>query len=466
MILNNSERHAATVSGIAGIIGPEARKVSSKLDTALSAMKSRGTLTQSIMVDGKYGSVALGSCSHQLEHSPRVSVERTSFAVDGSLPANLELEEIGGQAGQKAFSESIRDPGGFSVLGISGGRLLAGRDMLGQKPLYYGRDPQGTVAFASLKAALSKLGISNPRTVPPGHLLAASTKRVTVLARETLSRFKELKVGEDQAAARTGELLLESLAEGVPEGYVTAFSGGLDSTLVAYAARENELGPELITVGLKGQAELEHARRVAKELGLEITVRELSQSEIMDRLGEVVETVESTDSTLVGHSVPLFFVCEVAEEMGMEHLLVGQLSDELFAGYGRFEELALKHHFLESKKEVLRSVLAAATNDFEPGDKLAVSHQLELQCPFAYLPLVHYALSIPISLKLRLTNNGVVRKYVLRRLAASWKLPESVVNRPKKAVQYSSGVQKVLLKEAKKRKMTLHDLLESFRSNS
>src|SRR6266550_2839495 len=342
-------------------------------------MKSRGTITQSITVDGKYGSVALGSCSHQLEHSPKVSVERTSFAVDGSLPANLELEEIGGEAGQKAFSESIRDP-------------------------------QGTVAFASLKAALSKLGISNPRTVPPGHLLAASTKRVTVLVRETLSRFKELKVGEDQAAARTGELLLESLAEGVPEGYVTAFSGGLDSTLVAYAAKENELGPELITVGLKGQAELEHARQVAKELRLEITVRELSESEIMDRLGEVVETVESTDSTLVGHSVPLFFVCEVAEEMGMGHLLVGQLSDELFAGYGRFEELALKHHFLEAKKEVLRSVQAAATNDFEPGDKLAVSHRLELQCPFAYLPLVHYALSIPISLKLRLTDNGVVRK--------------------------------------------------------
>src|SRR5207244_4953886 len=174
-----------------------------------------------------------------------------------------------------------------------------------------------------------------------------------------------------------------------------------------------------ITVGLKGQAELEHARRVAKELGLEITVRELSQSEIMDRLGEVVETVESTDSTLVGHSVPLFFVCEVAEEMGMGHLLVGQLSDELFAGYGRFEELALKQHFLEAKKEVVRSVLAAATNDFEPGDKLAVSHRLELQCPFAYLPLVDYALSIPISLKLLVTCNGDLRTHVLSMLRSS-----------------------------------------------
>src|SRR5438876_11438713 len=125
-----------TLSGIAGIIGPEARKVSSKLETTLSAMKSRGTLTQSITVDGKYGSVSLGSCSHQLAHSPKVGVERTSFAVDGSLPANLELEEIGGEAGQKACSESIGEAGGFTVLGISGGRLLAGRDILGQRPLY------------------------------------------------------------------------------------------------------------------------------------------------------------------------------------------------------------------------------------------------------------------------------------------------------------------------------------------
>jgi len=454
------------LTGIAGIIGPDAGKEASKLDSVLKAMKSRGSLTQSMAIYGEHESIALGSCSHQLVQSSKVDIERTSFTVDGAIPATLELEEIGGEAGQEAFSEAIREPGGFSMLAISGGKLLAGRDILGLKPLYYGRDWSGAVAFASLKAGLSRIGIQDPRAVPPGHLVAVSNKQTTVLVKKSLSSSKELEVSEDEATARVGHLLLESLAEDVPEGYVTAFSGGLDSALVAYAAKENELKPELITVGLKGQAELEHARQVAKELGLEITVRELSQSEIMDRLGEVVETVESTDPTVIGHSVPLFFVCEVAEEMGMGHLLVGQLSDELFAGYGRFEELALKHHFLEAKKEVLRSVLAAATNDFEPGDKLAVSHRLELQSPFAYLPLVDYALGIPISLKLRLIGDGVVRKYILRRLAASWKLPESVVNRPKKAVQYSTGVQKVLLKEAKTRKMKLSELLESLRSNS
>ena len=454
------------MTGIAGIIGPDAGKEASKLDSVLKAMKSRGSLTQSMAIYGEHESIALGSCSHQLVQSSKVDIERTSFTVDGAIPATLELEEIGGEAGQRAFSEAIQEDGGFSMLAISGGKLLAGRDILGLKPLYYGRDWSGAVAFASLKAGLSRIGIRDPRAVPPGHLVAVSNKQMTVLVKQSLSSSKELKVSEDEATARVGHLLLESLAETPPEDYALAFSGGLDSTLVAHAAKENGLRPELITVGLKGQAELEHARRVAKELGLDITVRELSQSEIIDRLGEVVETVESNDPTVIGHSVPLFFVCEVAEEMGIGHLLVGQLSDELFAGYGRFEELALKHHFLEAKKEVLRSVQAAATNDFEPGDKLAVSHRLELQSPFAYLPLVDYALSIPISLKLRLIGDGVVRKYILRRLAASWKLPESVVNRPKKAVQYSTGVQKVLLKEAKRRKMTMQDLLSSLRSDS
>ncbi len=165
------------LTGIAGIIGPDAGKEASKLDSVLKAMKTRGSLTQSMAIYGEHESIALGSCSHQLVQSSKVDIERTSFAVDGAIPATLELEEIGGEAGQEAFSEAIREPGGFSMLAISGGRLLAGRDILGLKPLYYGRDWSGAVAFASLKAGLSRIGIRDPRAVPPGHLVAVSNKQ-------------------------------------------------------------------------------------------------------------------------------------------------------------------------------------------------------------------------------------------------------------------------------------------------
>src|SRR5207249_3440715 len=331
-----------------------------KLKTLLSAMESRGSIKQSASIKGEDGIVNIGSCSHPGQESSTTNAEKTSTIIDGTLPENLELEEIGGEANTEALAETVQVPGAFAILAIS---------------------------------------------------------------------------------------------------------GGLDSTLVAQAAMENGLRPELITVGLKGQPELDHARTVSKQLGLDLTVRELSASEVLDSLPDIVQTIESSDPTLIGVSVPLYFVCEVAEEMGMGCILAGQLSDELFAGYGRFDKLAAKKKHRQAREEVWNSVLAASGNDFEPGDKLAVSHRLELRCPFAFLPLVEYALRLPISLKLRLVGSNVVRKHILRRLASDWKLPETVVNRPKKAVQYSSGVQKILLKEAKRRKMTLRSLLESLYQN-
>ncbi len=148
--------------------------------------------------------------------------------------------------------------------------------------------------------------------------------------------------------------------------------------------------------------------------------------------------------------------------MGLSYIAAGQLSDELFGGYGKFEGIALQVGIDNLGREMFNSVIAASAKDFDPGDKLAVAAGLEFCCPFAYLPLVEYALKLPASLRVKLANGKVIRKYVLRRLAARVSLPDSVVDRPKKAVQYSSGVQKVLLKEAKRRGMSLGKMLESF----
>ena len=201
---------------------------------------------------------------------------------------------------------------------------------------------------------------------------------------------------------------------------------------------------------------------MATELGLPITICELSSSEIIDSLGEVVGIVESTDPVVVGVSVPFYFACRKARQMGLSTIVAGQMSDELFGGYARFEQLALEGELERVESEMWKSVQMAPSNDFEPGDKVAVSLGLELRCPFAYIPLVEYALQLPVSLKVSVSRGRVVRKLVLRRLAEKMMLPDTVVNRPKKAVQYSSGVQRVLRKEARRRNKGLNEFLESF----
>jgi len=131
---------------------------------------------------------------------------------------------------------------------------------------------------------------------------------------------------------------------------------------------------------------------------------------------------------------------------------MGQLSDELFGGYARFEEIVMKEGLEAVDAAMWKSVVAAAEGDFAPGDKVAIWHGLEFRCPFAYLPLARLALELPVSLRVRVSEGLVVRKYLLRRLAEKWGLPGYVVNRPKKAFQYSSGVHKVLARETRRTK--------------
>lgn len=426
------------------------------------AMQSRGSITQSVSLNEKDTAISIASCSHPGEESLTHHLEKTSFAADGSISNDLQLETIDGQLAAASISETLVNGEPFSCVAISAGKLLAGRDPLGQKPLYFGKERNGLLAVASLRRALEAIGIANPEAVHPGLAVSFSKTRESVVADRALSRPRIVKATEPEASRKLSELLLRSVDE-VPSGSALAFSGGLDSTLVAEAAKRNDLRPELITVAMKGQSELDHARRVADELGLSLATRELSAHEIFEAVPEVIETIESSDPVLIGISLPIYFVCETAQEMGINLLLAGQLSDELFAGYGRFDQFAIEKKPREAAAEIWRSVVAASTNDFETGDKLAVSHRMELRCPFAFYPLVKFALQLPVSLKLRVEGSLVIRKYILRRLASDWKLPSSVVNRPKKAVQYSTGVQRTLLKEARKRKLSLASFLESLR---
>lgn len=278
----------------------------------------------------------------------------------------------------------------------------------------------------------------------------------------SLKQPKEEPISESDATQTLDELFTEAVRRVVPRGSGIAFSGGLDSALVAHVSKSAGLEPELISVGLKGQQELEHAERTAKGFGLRVDIREISSSEILSSLPDVVEIIETTDPVIVGISVPIYFACQKAREMGLSYIAAGQLSDELFGGYGKFEDIALRDGTDRLGAEMFNSVVAASAKDFDPGDKLAVAAGLELCCPFAYLPLVEYAIRLPASLRVNLANGKVIRKYILRRLAARLNLPDSVVDRPKKAVQYSSGVQKVLLKEAKRKGRSLGKMLESF----
>jgi asparagine synthase (glutamine-hydrolysing) len=444
------------MTGICGLIGRETDDLESKAKILLSEMKIRGqestVFSQTLP---ERDNITIGICRKAEtqsfgQHAPPLILDGVFFGDD-----------IESDAMESGPARLLQTPGAFAFLTMLKETLIAGRDIVGQKPLYFGCTTDGIISFASLRSALNSIRVADPRPVPPGKVVSCLPNGTMSMKDFSLRQPEEHSISEPEAIEKLDDIFSEAVERVLPRGSGVAFSGGLDSGLVASAAKTKGLDPDLISVGLKGQEELTHAREIARELGLHISVRELSDRDVLNSVSDVARVVETDDPTIIGISIPIYFACEKAREMGLNYLAAGQLSDELFGGYGKFEDIALRNGTNNLGREMFESVIAASANDFDPGDKLAVAAGLELCCPFGYLPLVEYALMLPASLRVRLSNGRVIRKYILRRLAARLNLPQSVVDRPKKAIQYSSGVQKVLLREAKRRRMTLTKMLES-----
>jgi len=395
-------------------------------------------------------SFAIGFSNEQNSLSGSFQKTNASIqAIDGSL-----FPDMVDQAETHSILEDpnllFGSPGGFAFLGTTEGHLLAARDQLGQKPLYWGTDDGGNHAFASLIEPLKNVGIVEPTPVAPGQVIELSESGSRTSGGHALTKPKHIEIPEEDAVEKAGSLLLKAVALMVPDNSALAFSGGVDSALVATACKKVGLNPELITVAMKGQDELEHARRAADDIGLPITTKSLTQEEVLGAAKKVSQIVETKSPVTLGISLPFHFACSLARELGRKCIVMGQLSDELFGGYARFEEIAMKEGLDAVDEAMWKSVVAAPEGDFAPGDKVATWHGLEFRCPFAYLPLSMFALELPVGQRVRVSEGRVVRKYLLRRLAEKWGLPDYVANRPKKAFQYSSGVHKVLAREMRR----------------
>ena len=120
-------------------------------------------------------------------------------------------------------------------------------------------------------------------------------------------------------------------------------------------------------------------------------------------------------------------------------MLLGQLADEMFGGYAKYAE-ALKLKGEGAAESMMDRDLAEYSSRGRIRDVVACGGLVEPRFPFEAKELREFAASLPLSFKIR---DGE-RKAVLRRAAIVLGVPEMVAGAPKKAAQYSSGVQKLV----------------------
>ena len=325
----------------------------------------------------------------------------------------------------------------FAVAGEDG-TLLAARDPLGIKPLYWVRSGDQTM-FASELRAFPEEARSLIEAFPPGHWWSRL---------EGLHAFADLSAAgppfatQDEARDAIRDALISAVTArmmaDVDVGVL--LSGGLDSSVVAAIAARDAAGRGVrlpsFAVGVEGSPDLIAARTVAEALDLEHHERIYTAGEAYDALDDAVRVIEHFDPALVRSAVPNHLVAELAARH-VKVVLTGEGADELFAGYDYLREVQPD----DLEGELLRSVKGLHQLNLQRADRTSMAHGLEARVPFLDLDVIAVAARVPVTWKL--PGEHGQEKRLLREAFAGW-LPDEILWRRKAQFGDGSGAADVL----------------------
>jgi len=322
------------------------------------------------------------------------------------------------------------------------------RDPVGIRPLYIASDDRGH-AFATEQKALLAASFREIKSLKPGYL--AIIDHSGLLEYEVYNLSEELRTLQPftEPSQEVASILLKTLRCAVVKmtkgkDVAVLFSGGLDSSILAKILDDLGTKPELLCAGLPMSKDVLRAKRIAELLGLYVNVRELSEREIEETLPRVIQIIERRSPLDVSISTPLYFALEAARERKLSRILVGQGADEIFAGYKRYERILEKDGYKLLRDELLKDFSQLHEKNLERDYNVYLANSVEPAYPYLDTAVIKCAFRIPVEEKLKKEITGYSRKHILRLVAKLLGMPDEVVNVPKLAIQYGSGVWKIV----------------------
>ncbi|MEN4005959.1 MAG: asparagine synthase (glutamine-hydrolyzing) [Methanobacteriaceae archaeon] len=341
--------------------------------------------------------------------------------------------------------------GDYAFAVYDGKNFAAVRDMTGVKPLYFG-EKDNIFAFASKRKALQNIGIENVKTLAPDSMIY--NKKLLKLDNtglKTQASSDVMNLSKDTLKKRLKNLLIKSVEKRV-QGLSKVgilFSGGIDSTLLAKITDDLGIETILYTVGHKDSIDIKVSKETAEAMNLQLKTRNIGVEDVKKYLPLVLDAIEEFNVMKIGVGMPAYIASEMAHEDGLKVMLSGQGADELFGGYNRYLKLYEEKGELASE-DLKEDILNLYHVNLQRDDAVTMANSIELRVPYLDLDIINTAVNIPVKYKIS-GKEDKLRKCILREVGRELGVPAEIVNRPKKAAQYGSGIHKMLKKVLKEK---------------
>ncbi|TRX56157.1 asparagine synthase (glutamine-hydrolyzing) [Fulvivirga sp. M361] len=241
--------------------------------------------------------------------------------------------------------------------------LFIARDRIGIKPLYYMQDGDRllfaseiksllaygidkTIDYSSLYTYLQLNYIPAPGTIfqkvkklLPGHYIEIQPEQINVDSYYTIpyDRDNYTRAPYEEQCKKLESLLEEAvqkrLVADVPLG--SFLSGGIDSSVIATLAKRHKPDLHTFSIGYRDEKffdETDYARSVAKKIGSEHTVFSLTNRDLYEKVGDILEYM---DEPFADSSAIAVYILSEETRKHATVALSGDGADELFAGYNK-----------------------------------------------------------------------------------------------------------------------------------
>ena len=218
-----------------------------------------------------------------------------------------------------------------------------------------------------------------------------------------------------------------------------AFSGGIDSTLLAMICKNMNINTSLLTVGFPDSHDIEFSKSISHKINMNHKFLEINRDDFATFSKKIKTQISCRNLSHIENCIAFSYIAQLASKNNLGVVLTANGFDELFCGYNNF-----RYIFNQGIDTINKTIELKILNELELINEIRQAvekYHVSILQPFLSKGFISIAMKFPIYNKM-VSYDDVLRKHIIRKIALSFDVPPEVIISRKKALQYGSLIHK------------------------